>query len=92
MADMNTVATLRVMPESLDVDLENLEGTIKDVTPSNMEFYKAEKEPIAFGLFALNVIVLTNDKEGGDLDPIINAIKEIEGVSEVDVTDVRRLL
>ena len=56
-----------------------------------MKIHKIEEEPIAFGLVALNVFVLLNDAEGG-VEEIVDNIKGVEGVSEVDVTDVRRLL
>jgi elongation factor 1-beta len=90
--DFNLVATIRVMPEGLEVDLEALKARIEEATPSDREVHRIDNEPIAFGLVALNVLVLSNDKEGGDVDPVVDLYSELEGVSEVDVIDVRRLL
>lgn len=86
------VATLRVLPESPEVDLESLEKSIRAVIPSHMELYTIEKEPIAFGLVALNVMVLTTDDDKGDVTPLEESIQNLEAVSQVEVTDVRRTL
>lgn len=50
------VATLKIMPESPDVDLEALKAAIQAAMPAEAEFHKIEEEPIAFGLVALNLI------------------------------------
>jgi elongation factor 1-beta len=92
MSDFNTVATIRVMPEGVETDLEALKAKIQDAVPDNMKIHKIEEEPIAFGLVALNVMILTSDKEGGDLDPAKEAFETLDHVSEIDITDVRRLL
>ncbi len=57
-----------------------------------MELYTIEKEPIAFGLVALNVMVLTTDDDKGDVTPLEESIQNLEAVSQVEVTDVRRTL
>lgn len=90
--EYNTVATLRVMPESPDIDLNALKESITSVTPSNMKVHAIAEQPIAFGLVALDTFVLTNDKDGCDLDPVRDAYYALDGVSEVDVTDVGRIL
>ncbi len=89
--DYNVVAIVRVMPVSPETDREKLKTEIGGKIPENMKIHKIEEEPIAFGLVALNVFVLLNDAEGG-VEEIVDNIKGVEGVSEVDVTDVRRLL
>lgn len=89
--DYNMVATLKVMPETIDIDLESLKAAITKVVPENMELYKIDEEPIAFGLVALMPMVLMSDKQGGNIDPLQEAFQAVEGVGEVDVTDVRRL-
>ena len=52
------VATLKIMPESPDVDLEALKAAIQVAMPAEAEFHKIEEEPIAFGLVALNLIFI----------------------------------
>lgn len=90
--DFNLLATIRVMPDSAETDLEALKKALKDVTPSDREVHDIEDDPIAFGLVALKVLVLSNDKEGGDVDPVVEAYSALDNVGEVDVVDVRRLL
>ncbi|MCC7569545.1 MAG: elongation factor 1-beta [Candidatus Methanofastidiosa archaeon] len=92
MSEYNMVATLRVMPEGVDIDLGALKDRIIAATPTNMKVHAIQEQPIAFGLVALDTIVLTNDKDGGDLDPVRDAYYDLEGVSEVDVTDVGRII
>jgi elongation factor 1-beta len=86
------IATLRVLPESPEVDLESLETSIRGLIPSHMELHEVNKEPIAFGLVALNVVVLTTDDDKGDVTPLEEGIQGLDTVSQVEVTDVRRTL
>jgi elongation factor 1-beta len=88
----NLIATLRIFPESPEVDLESLEESIRNLVPSHMELYKVEKEPIAFGLVALNIMVITTDDDKGDVTPLEENIQGLDLVSQVEVTDVRRTL
>ncbi len=52
------VNTLKVMPESPEVDLEALKAAITDAMPADAELHEITEEPIAFGLVALNVLDL----------------------------------
>lgn len=81
------IVTFRVMPTGIDTDLDNLGKEIKAAV--NPE--RVNKEPIAFGLVALNVTVLVEDA-GGQLESVENKLKAINGVSEVDVTEITRTL
>ena len=85
------VATLKVMPESPEVDLENLKAEIQSVMPDDAEFHKIEEEPIAFGLTALNVIFIIEDGEGGT-EATEQAISQISDVASIEITDTRRLM
>jgi elongation factor 1-beta len=88
----NLIATLRVLPESPEIDLESLEKSIGELIPSHMELHSVEKEPIAFGLVALKLILLTTDDGKGDVTPVEEGIQALENVSQVEVIDVRRTL
>jgi len=82
----------KIMPESLEVDLEKLKEKIKTKVESfeSGVFNEAKKQPIAFGLNALIVtIALSEDEES---DAVENAIKEIQGVSSIELIDYRRAL
>ncbi|MCD6403483.1 MAG: elongation factor 1-beta [Candidatus Aenigmarchaeota archaeon] len=79
------IVVFRVMPESIDINLEKLEEEIKTkISPQ-----KIERMPVAFGLEALKVTKLVEEKEG-ELERIENELKEIENVSEVDILEVSR--
>lgn len=80
------------MPENLEVDLEELKTKIKEKVESfeSGVFNEAKEEPIAFGLKALIVTIALSEDE--EVDSVENAIKEIEGVSSVELIDYRRAI
>ncbi|HML04884.1 MAG TPA: elongation factor 1-beta [Methanobacterium sp.] len=85
------LATIKIMPESPEVDLEQMKTDIQAAIPEGTEFHKIEEEPIAFGLVALMVMVIVDDAEGGTEQTEENLAK-IQGVSNVTVTDIGRLM
>ncbi|MEW6011450.1 MAG: elongation factor 1-beta [Euryarchaeota archaeon] len=87
----DVVATIKLMPESPEVDLENIKKNIEDSMPETAELHKIEEEPIAFGLVALNVIVVVGDAEGGT-EVVEENLSKINDVGNVEVTDIRRLM
>lgn len=81
------IVTFKVMPTTIEVNLDKLEKEIKaGVNPE-----RVNKEPIAFGLVALNVTVIVEDA-GGQVDSVENKLKAIDGVGEVEVTEITRTL
>lgn len=85
------VATIKLLPESPDVDMEKIKEDVKRSIPDEAELHKIEEEPIAFGLVALNVMVVVGDAEGGT-EKVEENLSKIEGVSNIEVTDIRRLI
>lgn len=85
------IATLRVMPESMEIDLEALKNKLKEKISVHAEVHKIVEVPIAFGMKALNVMTVIPEQDGL-LEEVETAAKETEGVSEVDMVDVRRAL
>jgi elongation factor 1-beta len=81
------IVTIRLMPESVDVDLKRLEAEVR----SRIQVHSIEREPIAFGLEALRVITIIPDSAGGT-DPLEKALAKIAGVASVQVIDIRRAL
>jgi len=79
------VAVIKVMPESPDA----FDGVKAEVEKS-VKAEKIEEEPIAFGLKALKVTVVVKDDEGGT-EAIEEKLKQIQGVSDVQVVDLGRL-
>ena len=86
----DVAVTLKVMPESPEVDLESLKEQIKDAV-GEKEFERIEEEPIGFGLIALNVTIVVDDGEGGS-EPAEQAIAALEDVATVEVTHMTRLM
>ncbi len=87
------VVTLKIMPEGIDVDLDKLkEKSIKIIEGFNKkQEIRVEKEPIGFGLIALKFIFVM-DESTGSTEPLEEKLKQIDGVSSVDVVDVRRAI
>jgi elongation factor 1-beta len=82
------LTTIKLMPESPDVDLEQMKTDIQNAIGEDAELHKIEEEPIAFGLVALNVIFIVNDGEGGT-DAIEEKLVNIPSVNSMEVVDVR---
>ena len=81
------IVTFRIMPESVETDLDTLqEEIIKEIKPQRLQ-----RVPIAFGLNAINIVKLVEEKEG-EMDRITEQIKKIKGVKEVEITDMTRSL
>ncbi len=81
------IITFKVMPTSIEVDLDKLEKEIKaSVNPERIN-----REPIAFGLVALNVTVFVEDA-GGQLEVVEKELSSIENVGGVEVVEITRTL
>jgi elongation factor 1-beta len=89
----NVVVTLKVMPESPETDLDGIEEQVKEKIMgfAGKVAIKSEREPLAFGLNALNVIFVM-DESLGSPDSLVEEIGKIEGVNSVEVSDVRRAI
>lgn len=81
------IVGLKVMPITVDVDLDKLEKEIiEKIAPE-----KIARQPIAYGLVALLVTKFIPDGEG-ELDKLENMVRSIENVGEVEVTGLTRSL
>ena len=84
--------TFKIMPESVEVSLDTLEPLcIQAIKDFGGYVAKIEKEPIAFGLTALKII-FSMDESKGSTDTLEDTLKEMEGIRNVEVVDVRRAL
>jgi len=87
----SVIITLKIMPESPDTDVQELESIIKKKIgkhTGNKEF-RINIEEIAFGLKALNITFIM-DESKGSTEKLEREISDIEGVNSVNVVDVRR--
>ena len=79
------IVTFRIMPDSVEVDLDSLEKKVKEkINPQRIQ-----RVPIAFGLNAIQIIKLVDEKEG-EMDRITDQIKKLKGVKEVEVVGLTR--
>jgi elongation factor 1-beta len=83
----DVAVTLRLMPESDEVDLEKLEAMVRE----RIKVHSISREPIAFGLEALQVVAVVEDAAGGT-EPLEKELSGIPGVGNVQVIGLTRLL
>jgi elongation factor 1-beta len=82
--------TYRIMPENVDVDLNNFNDEIHGkIEHFGGKVVKTETVPVAFGLKALQV-VFTLDENKGDTEPLEQQLQELHYIQTVEVVDVRR--
>lgn len=89
----SVILTLKVMPDSPEVDLNELETKVKSKIQSfcGESETKTEINPIAFGLKAMH-ITFVMDESKGSTDYLEKQISELPNVSSVSVIDVRRAI
>ena len=87
----NAIVTIKIMPESPDIDLAKVEAAAKEKIASfaGEGETKTEIKPVAFGLKELNIIFVVDEQKGSP-DPLADEIKSLEGVTSAEVVDVRR--
>ncbi len=83
--------TYRIMPDSADVNLSELQDKVAETSRSVAKLQGMQEKPIAFGVSAILIRVILEDKEGGP-DEIEKALADIQGVQSVEVMDMSRLL
>ncbi len=84
--------TVKIMPESVEVDLKQLREEIKSAAQKlNIEILDKDViEPVAFGLKALKLMFLFDESKGSE--ELLDAISAVEGVSSAEAVDMRRAL
>ena len=77
----------RVLPEGLEIDLKKLEDDINKALPQFAKLRAAEQRPLAFGLKALHVLIVMDDKKGG-AEQVEAAISGVPGVQSVEIVEM----
>ena len=85
------LTTMKIMPDSPDVDLQTIKDTIESSMPEGAKLHEMSDEPIAFGLVAIILQFITEDGEGGS-EPVEEMVSAIEGVASIEITGVGRLM
>ncbi len=85
------LTTMKIMPESPEVDLEAIKSAIESSMPEGARIHEISEEPIAFGLVAIILQFITEDGEGGS-EPVEEMVQAIDGVASFEITGVGRLM
>ena len=86
------IITVKLMPSDVEVDLSKLEKSAsEEITRFGGKIGRVTQEPIAFGLKAL-MISFFSDESKSNLDPLEDALRNVEDVESVDIVEVRRAL
>jgi elongation factor 1-beta len=79
----NVAVIIRVMPESPDVNIEQLKAALKKKLPGIQDI---REEPIGFGLKAIKLAAIVNDR-GGETETIEQALSSVEGVERAEIIE-----
>ena len=87
------VATIKIMPESLESNLSSIQNSAEEEIKkfAGETQIKTEQEPVAFGLKALKIIFVM-DEDKGSTEKLEETIKTIPEVKSVETVDVRRAI
>jgi elongation factor 1-beta len=83
-------AKLKVMPQSPEIDLDDLQERLEDVLPEGAKINGFERDDVAFGLVALLPTVVVPDDAGGT-EAVEDAFQGVDGVESVSVENVGRI-
>ncbi|WP_096389130.1 elongation factor 1-beta [Halopenitus persicus] len=86
----DVAAKIKVMPNSPEVDLDELQELLEDSLPQGAKIRGFERDDVAFGLVALLPTVIVPDDAGGT-EAVEEAFSGVEGVESVAVENVGRL-
>ncbi|KZN24051.1 MULTISPECIES: elongation factor 1-beta [unclassified Haladaptatus] len=83
-------AKVKVMPQSPEIDLDDLQEKLEDSLPEGAKINGFEREDVAFGLIALLPTVIVPDDAGGT-EAVEESFSSVEGVESIDVQNVGRI-
>jgi len=80
--------TFRVMPEGVEVDLDAVQSRLRESLRERLK--KLEVKPVAYGLRAVEAIVVLEDA-AGEMERVESLLSKIPGVGGVETTEVTLL-
>ncbi|AGB16002.1 translation elongation factor aEF-1 beta [Halovivax ruber XH-70] len=83
-------AAIKVMPNSPEIDLDDLQERLEASLPEGAKINGVEREDVAFGLIALIPTVIVPDGSGGT-EAVEDSFADVDGVESVDVENVGRI-
>lgn len=84
------ITTFELMPSDVDTDLEMVESASVDIISKFGRVDKSEVKPLAFGLKSLVLYAVFDEKKNVDTEKICSDIKNVKGVEDCSIIDVRR--
>ena len=88
---MAMIVKIKLMPSSPETNLEEIKENMRKLIESEGgKGVKFEEELIAFGLKAVIVFFLWDEKK--ELEPLENSLEKIENVNSVQTIDLRKAI
>jgi len=85
------IITFRIMPESPETNLEDLQKKCEELISKVGEVGKVEIKPIAFGLKELDIYAVMDESKGSP-DALEEELSNLDGVNRAEIADVRRTM
>lgn len=83
-------AKLKVMPQSPEIDLNDLQERLEQSLPEGAKINGFERDDVAFGLVALLPTVIVPDDAGGT-EAVEESFSSVDDVESVEVENVGRI-
>ena len=83
-------AKIKVMPQSPEIDLDDLQDRLGESLPEGAKSNGFERDDVAFGLVALLPTVIVPDDSGGT-EAVEEGFSNVDGVESVEVENVGRI-
>ena len=84
------IIQVKIMPESPETDLDEITKKAEEIILKDSKNSRTEREPIAFGLFAIKITFIW--PEEASTDEILDKLRSISGVSSAEIIDFRRAI